>query len=87
MNLDEFFDVVFQIENQFYIKGNSVVLSARSEYFKAMFNPEHKFREISDTLYQQQGQNKFRMIRVSGVPKVFFNCIIQYLYSDHFYIG
>ena len=41
-----------------------MVLSARSEYFKAMFNPEHKFREISDTLYQQQGQNKFRMIRL-----------------------
>jgi len=23
---------------------------------------------------------------VTGVPKAFFTCIIQYLYSDHFYI-
>jgi|TARA_B110000285_G_C14830743_1_gene470764 hypothetical protein len=27
------------------------------------------------------------MIKVNGVPKIFFNCIVQYLYSDHFYIG
>ena len=51
MNLDEFFDVVFQIEGKFYIKGNSVVLSARSEYFSAMFNSQHKFKETSDNVY------------------------------------
>jgi hypothetical protein len=26
------------------------------------------------------------VITVTGVPKSFFTCIIQYLYSDHFYI-
>jgi len=26
------------------------------------------------------------VITVTGVPKAFFTCIIQYLYSDHFYI-
>lgn len=87
MNLDEFFDVVFNLENKSYIKGNSLVLSARNEYFGAMFNKNHGFREVSDQDYQKQGQNKFKMIKIHGVPKIFFNCIIQYLYSDHFYIG
>tara|TARA_B110000285_G_C14830743_1_gene470765 strand:- start:478 stop:720 length:243 start_codon:yes stop_codon:yes gene_type:complete len=48
MNLDEFFDVVFNLENKFFIKGNSVVLRARSDYFKAMFDTESGFRETSD---------------------------------------
>lgn len=86
-NLDEFFDVVFNLENKCYIKGNSVVLGARSEYFRAMFDPSHGFREVSEKHYQQQGQNAFKLIKIHGVPKIFFNCIIQYLYSDHFYIG
>ena len=86
-NLDEFFDVVFNLENKSYIKGNSFVLSARSEYFKAMFSVKHGFRETSDEQLQKQGQNTFKMIKVHGVPKIFFNCMIQYLYSDHFYIG
>lgn len=47
-NLDEFFDVVFNLENKCYIKGNSVVLRARSEYFKAMFSPNHGFKETSE---------------------------------------
>ena len=42
MNLDEFYDVVFQIESKdgkkSYIKGNSHILKGRSEYFRAMFN-------------------------------------------------
>ena len=29
----------------------------------------------------------FRLIKIQGVPKTFFNAIIMYLYSDHFYIG
>lgn len=26
------------------------------------------------------------VIKVNGIPKDFFNCIIQFIYSDHFYI-
>ena len=52
-NLDEFFDVVFNLENKSYIKGNSFVLSARSEYFKAMFSVKHGFRETSDEKLQK----------------------------------
>lgn len=37
MNLDEFYDVVFHVEDSF-IKGNSLVLKSRSQYFAAMFN-------------------------------------------------
>lgn len=47
-NLDEFFDVVFNLENKCYIKGNSVVLRARSEYFRAMFDRSHGFKEVSE---------------------------------------
>ena len=48
MNLDEFYDVVFQLEHggqKSYIKGNSLILKARSQYFKAMFNLDNGFRE------------------------------------------
>jgi hypothetical protein len=27
------------------------------------------------------------VITVQGVPKNYFTCIIQYIYSDHFYIA
>ena len=37
MALDEFYDVVFQVENS-YIKGVSTVLIHRCPYFEAMFN-------------------------------------------------
>ena len=85
MYLDEFFDVVFEIDGS-YIKANSFVLKNRNEYFEAMFSS--RFKESKDAaLIQKQGNNEFRLIKVMGVPKIFFNCIIQFLYSDYFYIG
>jgi len=87
MNLDEFYDVVFQLDNKVFIKGNSQILKRRSDYFKAMFNRQSGFRESVGRLYQSNSNNKFRLIRIEGVPKIFFNCIIQYLYSDNFLIG
>ena len=27
------------------------------------------------------------VIKVEGVPRAYFSCIIQYIYSDHFYIS
>ena len=43
MNLDEFYDVVFKIDNKLYIKGNSQILKQRSEYFRAMFSTSNGF--------------------------------------------
>lgn len=37
MQLDEFYDVVFEVQNC-YIKGNTAILKARSQYFSAMFS-------------------------------------------------
>jgi hypothetical protein len=45
MILDEFYDVIFEVENSF-IKGNSLILQARSLYFRKMFSRENKFNEI-----------------------------------------
>lgn len=86
MHIDEFFDVVFSVDKSL-IKANSVVLKHRSEYFQAMFSSSNKFRESTDAKIENGGQNSFRIVKIEGVPKVFFNCIIQFLYSDHFYIG
>ena len=73
MYLDEFFDVVFEIDGS-YIKANSFVLKNRNEYFEAMFSS--RFKESKDAaLIQKQGNNEFRLIKVMGVPKIFFNCI------------
>jgi len=86
-NLDEFYDVIFHVGSS-YIKGNTSVLKARSQYFEAMLSVRHGYLESSGPIYYDKGRDSsFRVIKVEGVPKEFFNCIIQYLYSDHFYIG
>ena len=46
MYLDEFFDVVFEVESS-YIKANSFVLKNRNEYFDAMFS--NRFKEAKDS--------------------------------------
>jgi hypothetical protein len=86
MHLDEFFDVVFKVDKSF-IKAASVVLKHRSEYFQAMFSSKSGFKESTDPKIENGGQNSFRIVKIEGVPKVFFNSIIQFLYSGHFYIG
>jgi hypothetical protein len=85
-NLDHFYDVVFHVDNSL-IKGNSTILKARSSYFEAMLSDRYCFSEtISNTYVDKETNQQFRVIKVEGIKKVFFNCIVQYLYSDHFYI-
>lgn len=57
---------------------------ARSEYFKSMFNSKYRFAETIQQLVE--GRQVMGIIKVNGIPKEFFNCIIQFIYSDHFYI-
>jgi hypothetical protein len=76
-NLDEFYDIVFLVEDT-YIKANSLILQSRCEYFKSMLSYKYKFLETST---KNEGY-----INVNGVPKHIFMCIIQYIYSDHFFI-
>ncbi|CDW71485.1 kelch repeat [Stylonychia lemnae] len=76
-NLDEFYDVLFHVEDTL-IKANTIVLSARCPYFNSMLSSQYSFKE---SLVDRSGY-----IRVTGVPKLYFSCIIQYIYSDHFYI-
>lgn len=76
-NLDDFYDIVFLVQDTL-IKANSLILSTRCEYFKSMLSNKYKFQESK---IKQEG-----VIAVQGVPKSFFTCIIQYIYSDHFYI-
>ena len=45
-----------------------------------MLNSKYKFVEAS--LKKETG-----VIKVIGVPRAYFSCIIQYIYSDHFYIS
>jgi hypothetical protein len=76
-NLDDFYDILFLVEDTL-IKANSLILRTRCPYFAAMLSRTYGFRE---------GQHKrSQSIRVEGVPKALFSCIIQYIYSDHFYI-
>lgn len=76
-NLDEFHDIVFLVEDTL-IKANSLVLKARCQYFQSMLNKKYQFCEA---FVQQDG-----VIAVQGIPKNYFTAIIQYIYSDHFYI-
>ena len=75
-NLDEFYDILFLVEDTL-IKANSLVLSARCPYFKSMLSSKYMFRE---------SKKEGGFVKVQGVPKSYFSCIIQYIYSDHFYI-
>ena len=76
-NLDDFYDVLFLVEDT-YIKANSLILRTRSPYFSSMLSPYYGFKEASVM--------KGSSIRVVGVSKSLFSCVLQYIYSDHFYI-
>src|SRR3569833_486044 len=76
-NLDEFHDIVFYVEDTL-IKANSLILMSRCDYFRHMLSHKYSFRESQ---LRHEG-----IIAVNGIPKSFFTCIIQYIYSDHFYI-
>ena len=65
--LDEFYDILFMIEDTL-IKANSLVLATRCPYFKSMLNQTYSFQESK---IQKGGY-----IKVQGVPKLYFSCII-----------
>ena len=48
-----------------------------------MFSPDLPFSEVV-RVQTIQGR-PVKVVRLSGVPKVYFSCIVQYLYSDCFY--
>jgi hypothetical protein len=48
-NLDFFYDVIFHLDEGKMIKVNSLVLQARSEYFRSMLNPASGFLETVQT--------------------------------------
>ncbi len=80
-NLDEFHDIIFNVDNTL-IKANSLILVTRCSYFRHMLSNKYSFLESKNALHPE-GEG---VIDVMGVPKSYFNCIIQYIYSDHFYI-
>jgi hypothetical protein len=89
-NLDYFYDVVFVLDSNEKIRVNSAVLSARSEYFKAMFSSTFGFKESYFTHYfddHQDTRQLKRIVRLKGIPKVFLAAVIQYLYSDNFIVA
>lgn len=43
-NLDDFYDILFLVDDTL-IKANSLVLSARSPYFKSMLSRKYSFQE------------------------------------------
>ena len=86
-NLDHFFDVVFELDGKVLICANSVVLNARCEYFRIMFNMRYGFRENSKSdlaLTADFPHSNVRHVRVRGIPKQYFTAIIQFLYTDNF---
>ena len=84
-NLDDFYDVLFLVEDTL-IKANRLVLSTRCPYFASMLSSKYAFKE-SSLVGKNDPSGLIGNIRVSGVPKLYFSCIIQYIYSDHFYIS
>ena len=80
-NLDYFYDVVFVLDSSEKIRVNSAVLCARSDYFKAMFNSGHSFKEsyfthyFDDGLHHEVRQLK-RVVQLKGVPKHYLAVII-----------
>ena len=75
MELDQFSDMVFLVD-QSYIKGNSAILRCRSTYFATMLCDESAFTERDLSKY----------VVIKGVPKEYFVLIIQFIYSDQFYM-
>lgn len=76
-NLDDFYDILFMVEDTL-IKANSLVLKTRCPYFASMLSSDYNFSECQI----KRGSS----IRVEGVPKIYFQALVQYIYSDHFFI-
>jgi hypothetical protein len=41
MRMDEFYDLILQMDDGVCIKSNLAILKARSEYFQSMFSSSH----------------------------------------------
>ena len=87
-NLDYFYDVVFELDGKHMMRANSVVLNARSEYFKIMFDAKYGFRESNQcppmTKIDKSRHSSVRYVAVKGIPKEYFTAILQFLYTDNF---
>ena len=88
--MDNFYDTVFLVENTI-VKANSLLLRVRSPYFAAMLSPSHRFLERNKLSGPPSAMgihvyHGYQTIKIEDVPRVYFHCIIQYLYSDHFVI-
>lgn len=81
-NLDYFYDVVFVLDSNEKIRVNSAVLSARSDYFRAMFSSCAGFKESYYTHYFDDNKQPSniktlkRVVRLCGVPKHYFAAIV-----------
>jgi hypothetical protein len=89
-NLDVFYDVVFCLDDGNTIHVNSLILQARSDYFRGMLNQNSGFIESVSGLQQSSSFLKMgsvkphvRYVKVHGITKTYFAAIIQYLYTDH----
>ena len=83
--IDEFYDIVFQMDDGSTIKSKKCILMTRSEYFRSMLDPQNDFIELNpiSKKFTDDGVPK---VTITGVPKIYFSCILQYLYSDSFLI-
>ena len=63
-NLDELYDVVFQIDDKCFIKGNISIFKQRSEYFRAMFSQQNGFKEASGKVRHHWAQALFCCVRL-----------------------
>lgn len=82
-NLDEFYDVVFRVDNC-DIMAYSHVLKARSSYFEAMLSTHNRFKEVSQMPCIFGDGREYQLVQINNVQKNTMKCILQYIYSDHF---
>lgn len=73
-NLDDFYDVLFLVDDTL-IKANKLVLSTRCPYFASMLSSKYAFKE-SSMIAKNDSASTIGNIKVSGVPKLYFSCII-----------
>ena len=97
-NLDVFFDVVFELEDESLIRANSAILQARSDYFKAMYSQKNQFGEYYPTQNQEMSDTsslkmsvttprfsrEIRHVKIYGIERGFFCAIIQFIYTENF---
>jgi len=71
--LDEFPDINFCVDGD-SVRANSVVLKARSEYFRAMLSKQYSFIEATT--------QKYGLVKVSGISNFHFRAVLDFIYTD-----